>query len=219
MAVEKQISKNPYLTDLDKPITQEQRQKLRMLCTNLEKLQTESLNQKQKEELVNELDDLWEIIENVANYAKVDIYNRYSGSVHEIVFPEKLEDKIASELKYGAPDELIAEEVEEYEYQSLQREAFLEKIITIIKLVTNEDYYEVVLGKGISNRGKSVKLLEEIVADTGRNGVSCTERAWKSFKKFFRSKGYGEMMEQFNYDKKKQRLNTKISVGKLFIRT
>lgn len=82
----------------------------------------------------------------------------------------------------------------------------------------NPDYYEVIVGKGICNIGQSVKLLEQVIADTGRQGVSCSERAWKSFKKFFREKDYSKMIEQFRWDKGEQKLHTEIPVGKLFIK-
>jgi|GEM_PF-4162428 len=79
------------------------------------------------------------------------------------------------------------------------------------------DFYKVTIGKGICNIGKSVQLLTDIIADTNREGVACEERTYKSFRRFFREKGYTEMLEQFDYDKRTQKLSTKIPVGRLFL--
>lgn len=67
------------------------------------------------------------------------------------------------------------------------------------------------------NRGKSVKLLEQIINDTQRKGVSCTERAYKSFKKYFNDRGYTDMLIKISHDKKTEKVTTTIPVGKLFI--
>ena len=83
---------------------------------------------------------------------------------------------------------------------------------------TNEGYcYKVVVGKDKCNRGKSVKLLEQVIADGKRGGVPCTSRAYRSFRKFFREKGYTDMLGQFAYDQKRQRLTTRIPIGRLLI--
>ncbi len=77
--------------------------------------------------------------------------------------------------------------------------------------------YVVDFDKNKCNRGKSVKLLEQIINDTQRKGVSCTERAYRSFRKFFKNLGYAEMLTEISHDKKTKKVTTTIPAGKLFI--
>lgn len=80
-----------------------------------------------------------------------------------------------------------------------------------------QELHMIVLGKDKCNRGQSVKLLEQIINDTKRKGVTCTERAYKSFRKFFSKLGYTKMLENISHDTKTKKITTTISVGKLFI--
>lgn len=80
-----------------------------------------------------------------------------------------------------------------------------------------QELHMIVLGKDKCNRGQSVKLLEQIINDTKREGVTCTERAYKSFRKFFSKLGYTKMLENISHDTKTKKVTTTISVGKLFI--
>lgn len=216
------------LMDQDGVLTQEQKQRLMSLCENLDKLpdtrdhyampQDDSLTQIQKEEIATELDDLWYLINNIAMNIDISLYSEhFEFTPHSIVCPKKLKD-----ILHGgyctAPDELIDYEIKNYEVESWHREAILDKIKTILRLVTSNDYYEIALDKDTNNRGQSVKLLEQIIADTKREGVECTPRAWKSFKKNFSKIGCDGMLERFKYDPKKQKITTTIPVGKLFIK-
>ena len=80
-----------------------------------------------------------------------------------------------------------------------------------------QELHMIVLGKDKCNRGQSVKLLEQIINDTKREGVPCTERAYKSFKKYFNDREYKEMLKKISHDKKTKKVTTTIPVGKLFI--
>lgn len=80
-----------------------------------------------------------------------------------------------------------------------------------------QELHMIVLGKDKCNRGQSVKLLEQIINDTKREGVTCTGRAYKSFRKFFSKLGHTKMLEHISHDTKTKKITTTISVGKLFI--
>jgi hypothetical protein len=69
------------------------------------------------------------------------------------------------------------------------------------------------------NRGRTFKLLEQIVSDTGRKGIQCqSERTLKSLRSNLRKKGYDRAAKSIEWkDKSKTKIYTTISVGQIYI--
>lgn len=206
-------------TCFNKALSQEQRQRLTNLCKNLEKFKTEMLYRNQREMIYTELCDLWDIIKNLAIHANIEFdsggFEANPAVMYDWFFPKIKKAKEKKSPFKKTPKEHIEKIFNSFKYLSWKSQVF-DKIITTIRLLKNENYYEIVVGKGICSRGQSVKLLEKVVADVERNGVPCTERAWKSFRKFFKRLGYGQILDHFNHNNKK--LTTTIPVGKLFMK-
>lgn len=76
--------------------------------------------------------------------------------------------------------------------------------------------YEIAIGGDICNIGPSAKLLMRVQNHAPRKGEPCTERSWKSFRKFLRDTiNRGDMLEHFYHQDGK--IHTSIPVGKLTI--